>query len=30
MRGKWLHRKLGDRLFSREMWQPEQRGWPPR
>ena len=24
MRGTWLHRKLGDRLFSREMWQPER------
>lgn len=25
MRGTWLHRKLGDRLFAREMWQPERR-----
>ena len=24
MRGTWLHRKLGDRLFAREMWQPER------
>ncbi|HEY5704278.1 MAG TPA: DUF2062 domain-containing protein [Terrimicrobiaceae bacterium] len=24
MRGTWLHRKLGDRLFSHEMWQPER------
>jgi uncharacterized protein len=24
MRGTWLHRKLGDRLFSPEMWQPER------
>ena len=24
MRGTWLHRKLGDRLFSLEMWQPER------
>ena len=23
-RGTWLHRKLGDRLFSLEMWQPER------
>jgi uncharacterized protein len=24
MRGTWLHRKLGDRLFAMEMWQPER------
>jgi uncharacterized protein (DUF2062 family) len=24
MRGTWLHRKLGDRLFAFEMWQPER------
>ena len=24
MRGTWLHRRLGDRLFAREMWQPER------
>lgn len=24
IRGTWLHRKLGDRLFSVEMWQPER------
>jgi len=24
MRGTWLHRKLGDRLFAIEMWQPER------
>ncbi|HEY5743308.1 MAG TPA: DUF2062 domain-containing protein [Terrimicrobiaceae bacterium] len=24
MRGTWLHRKLGDRLFAAEMWQPER------
>jgi uncharacterized protein len=24
MRGTWLHRKLGDRLFSFEMWHPER------
>jgi uncharacterized protein len=24
MRGTWLHRKLGDRLFSGEMWQPDR------
>jgi uncharacterized protein len=24
MRGTWLHRKLGDRLFANEMWQPER------
>ncbi len=24
MRGTWLHRKLGDRLFAREMWHPER------
>jgi uncharacterized protein len=24
MRGTWLHRKLGDRFFAREMWQPER------
>ena len=24
MRGTWLHGKLGDRLFAREMWQPER------
>jgi uncharacterized protein len=24
MRGTWLHRHLGDRLFAREMWQPER------
>ncbi|MFZ0708887.1 MAG: DUF2062 domain-containing protein [Terrimicrobiaceae bacterium] len=24
MRGTWLHRKLGDRLFSLELWQPER------
>jgi uncharacterized protein (DUF2062 family) len=24
MRGTWLHRKLGERLFAREMWQPER------
>ncbi len=24
MRGTWLHRKLGERLFSPEMWQPER------
>ena len=24
MRGTWLHRKLGERLFSLEMWQPER------
>jgi uncharacterized protein len=24
MRGTWLHRKLGDRLFAIEMWQPQR------
>ncbi len=24
MRGTWLHRKLGERLFAIEMWQPER------
>jgi uncharacterized protein len=24
IRGTWLHRRLGDRLFSTEMWQPER------
>jgi uncharacterized protein len=24
MRGTWLHRRLGDRLFAIEMWQPER------
>lgn len=24
IRGTWLHRKLGDRLFATEMWQPER------
>ena len=24
VRGTWLHRRLGDRLFSTEMWQPER------
>lgn len=24
LRGTWLHRKFGDRLFSFEMWQPER------
>lgn len=24
LRGTWLHRKMGDRLFHREMWQPDR------
>ena len=24
LRGTWLHRKVGDRLFHREMWQPDR------
>jgi len=24
MRGTWLHRRVGDRLFAKELWQPDR------